>query len=329
MTLGLDYSGGRLTGAQIRAAGYGFVVRYLENGLGSGRVNLTPSEFANLRADGVHVALVWESQANRAAVGGAAGRQDAQAAAAAAHAVGADGWPIYFAVDFDVPDYAPNTSNALSKLGPVGAYFVGVRDVLPPERVGVYGGYYAVSRALDAGLASLAWQTVAWSGGQLDPRVHLVQRAGYVTVAGVQCDVNEQRKDYFGQAAALAAAVTTTTGVDEMTSYIVKLSSADSAGNYALCATQDGPVIHGCSWSNAKATIAKQNGGGLTGLTDSEWADREATSNAVKAAAKALAGGLPAGGGAAGASKQDVADVVDAALGSLHANTTTSFSVGN
>jgi hypothetical protein len=197
--LGLDYSGGRPGGAAIYAAGYRFVVRYLENGLGSGRVNLNAAEVANLHANGIAVALVWESQANRAMQGRAAGAADAAAADRAAKASGVAGLPIYFAIDFDIPDYAPTATSPRAKLGACGDYFDGVATMLPHNRIGVYGGYWAVRRTLDAGLATWAWQTVAWSGGQTDPRIHLYQRAGYVTIAGVQCDVNETRQRQFGQ----------------------------------------------------------------------------------------------------------------------------------
>jgi hypothetical protein len=200
--LGLDYSGGRPSGAAVARAGYGFVVRYLVNGL-SGRVDLSADEVSDMQANGVAVALTWErkiiGQPDRATEGHGAGVADAQAAVAQANGVGLPDNPIYFCVDFDIPDYSPGNPSARAKLGPVGDYFEGVLSVLPRERVGVYGGFYAVSRALDAGLAEWAWQTVAWSGGQEDPRIHLFQRVGTVTVDGVDCDVNEARKDDFGQ----------------------------------------------------------------------------------------------------------------------------------
>jgi hypothetical protein len=200
--LGLDYSQGRPSGAQVVAARYGFVVRYLDNGL-SGRTNLSATEVNDMHGNGVAVAMVWErkiiGQPDRATEGHAAGVADAQSAQAQAVNVGLPDNPIYFAVDFDIPDYAPGNNTARAKLGPVGDYFDGVLSVLPLTRVGIYGGFYAVSRALDAGLADWAWQTAAWSGGQEDARIHLFQRVGTVTVGGVGCDVNEARKDNFGQ----------------------------------------------------------------------------------------------------------------------------------
>jgi hypothetical protein len=197
--LGLDYSGGRPSGAAVARASYGFVARYLPNGLTSPRVNVSAAEVADMHANGVAVALVWESLANRAAQGRAAGVADATMAIAQAKVVGLPNSPIYFAVDFDIPDYSPSATSPRAKLGPVGDYFDGVASVLEHARIGVYGGYWAVRRCLDAGLASWAWQTAAWSGGQVDPRIHLFQRIGYVVVDGVQCDVNEARQNNFGQ----------------------------------------------------------------------------------------------------------------------------------
>lgn len=196
--LGLDYSAGRPLGAAVYAAGYRFVARYLANGL-SGRFDLTAAEVADMRSHLVDVVMVWEMQANRATAGRAAGVADATAAAMQARAVGLDGWPIYFAVDFDIPDYSPAATSPRAKLGPVGDYLDGAASVLGHARTGVYGGYWAVSRALDAGLAAWGWQTAAWSGGHVDPRIHLFQRIGAVRVGGVDCDVNEARQSAFGQ----------------------------------------------------------------------------------------------------------------------------------
>lgn len=199
---GLDFSGGRPRGSAIKQAGYGFVIRYLDNGL-SGRVNLIAAEVQDLNANGVAVAVVWErkiiGQPDRATAGWDAGVADARAADVQATKVGLAGWPIYMAVDFDIPDYAPGNVDPRAKLGPVGDYLAGALSVLGMGRMGVYGGFYAVSRALDAGLVEWAWQTMAWSGGQVDKRAHVIQLIGSVYVDGVECDLNESKQDAFGQ----------------------------------------------------------------------------------------------------------------------------------
>jgi hypothetical protein len=61
-----------------------------------------------------------------------------------------------------------------------------------------------VTRALDAGVVTYAWQTEAWSGGNIDSRVNIVQRnsLGYTWVDGVECDVDEAHTADYGQWAA-------------------------------------------------------------------------------------------------------------------------------
>jgi hypothetical protein len=94
--------------------------------------------------------------------------------------------PIYFSADWDTTDgYQVGIND----------YCRGAASVIGQENVGVYGGYWSVSRALDAGVARWAWQTVAWSGSNRDPRINIMQRndLGYAYVAGVQCDIDEAK----------------------------------------------------------------------------------------------------------------------------------------
>lgn len=294
--LGLDYSGGRPAGRAVAAAGYGFVARYLPNGLSSGRVNLSAAEVADMHAAGVAVVMVWESQANRAATGRAAGVADATYALAQAAVVGLPGVPIYFAVDFDLPDYSPAATSPLAKLGPVGEYFVGVVSVLGLARTGVYGGYWAVRRCLDAGLASWAWQTVAWSGGNIDPRIHLYQRAGYVTVDGVQCDVNEARQQQFGQGPARPTPITTE---DDMPFWV-----RDSKGD-TLC-IYDGRMVANVDGSQLPSgALVWDVGDNVFASFAAKEAERAASAAALAAlpakldAVQAALKTLPSGGGVA------------------------------
>ncbi|MBB5897284.1 hypothetical protein BJ998_008543 [Kutzneria kofuensis] len=261
-------------------------MRYLDNGL-SGRANLTAAEAADLRAAGVAVALVWErkllNQPDRATEGRAAGVADARAAVAQADACGLAGWPIYMAIDFDIPDYAPGSSDPRAKLGPCGEYLAGAMSVLGRGRTGVYGGFYAVSRALDSGLATYGWQTAAWSGGQVDPRIHLFQRVGAITVDGVECDVNEARKSDFGQQDGAGAP-----GGNDMA---VFLKNVDVPGLYA---TQDGPLVNGVREEVGAATLKAWPGASCEiGLSDEEFTDRVNKSKAIEGLAAAIEG-LPA-----------------------------------
>lgn len=295
--LGLDYSAGRPSGAAIIRAGYRFVVRYLPNGL-SGRVNLTAAEAAGLRAAGVAVALVWERKLNgqpdRATEGYAAGAADARAADAAAVACGLDGFPIYMAIDFDIPDYAPKSPDPHAKLGPVGDYLAGAASVLGRTRTGVYGGFYAVSRAIDAGLVSLAWQTVAWSGGNVDPRVHLLQRLGRVVIDGIDCDTNESRQTYFGQGPASTPASAPTREDDDMWKFLVDDATVQGDGSYMRCAELlPTAELIGTTWDDIAAKVAEAKAGGapasVRGLKTTVFDDYERNSNAHKAATANLA----------------------------------------
>jgi len=120
-------------------------------------------------AAGVKSFLFFEDAAGNAARGYAQGRADAMFAHASANSLGMPVWaPIIATVDFDVPDYAPGSDDPKAKLGPAGEYLHGWCDTIGAGRVAVYGDYYVVSRAIAAGVASYAVQTVAWSGGQVD-----------------------------------------------------------------------------------------------------------------------------------------------------------------
>lgn len=208
VTQGLDYAGGVIAGADIIAAGYSFACRYLAPGGASlPAKQLQPSEAANLTASGVGIVSNWESTGIDAEQGFSAGVGDAQAAQAQHALCGApDDRPIYFSLDWDEDP---------SQDAVVDAYFQGVASVISLARTGVYGGYWIVKRLFDAGLVTWGWQTEAWSsdpdnlgpddsygdGSYLDPRAQVFQRndAGYVTVGGVQCDLNLAQAADFGQ----------------------------------------------------------------------------------------------------------------------------------
>jgi hypothetical protein len=192
--LGLDYAGGRPSGADLAAAGVTFVCRYVADG---GRdlpeKLLDAEEASNLRANGRQIVINFESD-GRMDGGFALGVADARTALANYLAAGGPPNPvIYFSVDYDAPAQDQEKIND---------YLRGAASVLGgPQFVGIYGGYWVVKRALDAGVCHFAWQTEAWSGGNVDPRINILQRnsLGYMNVDGVQCDYDEAHTDYFGQ----------------------------------------------------------------------------------------------------------------------------------
>lgn len=197
MILGLDYAGGRPSPGAITGGGFAFVVRYLsDGGPGLPGKQLLPDEAAALRAAGVDIVSNWETTADRMRAGFAAGAADAQAALAQVLACGGrPDRPIYFSADWDVAEEDQPS---------IDAYLQGAGTVIGPEWIGIYGGYWPLSRALDHGSARWAWQTGAWSGDNRDSRANMFQRNGFATVDGVQCDVNEALTVDYGQWSATA-----------------------------------------------------------------------------------------------------------------------------
>jgi hypothetical protein len=186
---GVDYAWGRPGTAALKRAGVKFVCRYLSHDT-TGK-NLTRSEADQLSRAGIWIAVVWESTAKRALSGHAAGVADANAAEKLADACGIpDERPIYFAVDFDA---------TAGQQAAINSYLDGAASVLGRSRVGLYGGYYVVKRALDAHKATWAWQTYAWSGGHWDGRAQIQQYSNDHVINGVGVDYDRAVKDDYGQ----------------------------------------------------------------------------------------------------------------------------------
>jgi hypothetical protein len=197
----LDYSFVRFTGAQLHDLGASAVCRYLTvvNDSTRGKL-LTRAEAEQLSAAGIGIVSNFEFKATDATGGYGKGKEyGALGLAQHGQAGGPSGRPIYFSVDWDVPDYAPGLPNtpehALAKLGPIADYFRGINEqVGGPQLTGAYGGYWAIKRLFEAGLVHWGWQTSAWSGGQWYPSATLRQkeyRGSY--------DVNYTDADDFGQ----------------------------------------------------------------------------------------------------------------------------------
>jgi len=148
------------------------------------------AEKASLLSAGLSIVLVKEEGSSHMLGGKSAGVADAQHADAVAKALGMPGIPIYFACDFDA---TPGNQTAINN------YLDGAASVIGRERVGIYGGFYPVKRALDAGKAKFAWQTYAWSGGQWDQRAHIRQTLNGAKVDGASVDIDTSEKDDFGQ----------------------------------------------------------------------------------------------------------------------------------
>lgn len=188
MTEGVDYSWGRPGVSAIAAAGKSFVVRYLTFTGDTGK-GLLPAELAELRSAGLDVAVVWQNGKTQTLAGADGGVRDAGLADAALAALGMQGWPVYFAVDFDASP---------AQLDVVEQYLRGAASVIGSARVGVYGGYRTLDRCNRNGTAAWFWQTIAWSDG-LHPAAHLYQHTVNVQLNGAAVDLDRAIRGEFGQ----------------------------------------------------------------------------------------------------------------------------------
>jgi len=174
---GIDYAWGNPDIAALKGAGVRFVMRYVSHDPGK---DLDSAELRALHAHGIKAGLVFESAANRALDGYAAGVTDAKYAKARATSLGLK-VPIYFGVDFDANDAQKPT---------ITKYLGGAVSVLGKDRVGVYGSYYVVRYCVNLEVCDWFWQTYAWSGGLIHPDAHILQYRNGMTLAGVSCDYN-------------------------------------------------------------------------------------------------------------------------------------------
>lgn len=184
--LGIDCAGRPGGVAVAKFSPYSLICRYLSDGGASlpGK-KLLPDEAADYLANDVAIVSNWETYANRAREGYDAGHSDAINAWNQHKACGGpDNVVVYFSVDYDAPE---------SDQAGINAYFQACVDYLGVQSVGVYGGYWVCKRVKEAFPGVHIWQTKAWSGSNEHPEANLLQRIGFVTVGGVECDVNEIR----------------------------------------------------------------------------------------------------------------------------------------
>jgi hypothetical protein len=149
----IDYAWTRPSPAAIAAAGYKGVVRYLST---DPTKNLSQAEAQALGVVGLGVRCAWETTATRATAGGGAGYDDASAANSQADSLGyPSDVPLFYAVDEEVD---PNS---------VKAYFLGAQSAgLRPVKG--YGDAAICDALAEWGFGNDHWQTVAWSGGEVD-----------------------------------------------------------------------------------------------------------------------------------------------------------------
>ncbi len=188
MVKGLDYAWGKPGAKNIKEDGFRFVCRYLSRNMSK---NIRASEVKDLHDNGIKIVLIWKTTELRPLAGFEAGKQDAAKAKELADDIGfPEDRPIYFACDYDFIEKEQPRLNE---------YFRGVATILPLERIGIYGGYYVVKRILNADLATYSWQSSAFSAYKKEPRIHIKQIKYNYKINGVDCEINESRKDDYGQ----------------------------------------------------------------------------------------------------------------------------------
>ena len=185
----IDYSTARPSIATLKAHGVTAAGRYIGwdsvPGFTSIGKNITKAEAEHLLAAGIEIFLAFEYAKDAALRGHAQGLKDGELASSQLREIGAPPhMGVYYAVDFDLKDYAPASKDPRKKLGPVADYFDGIHAAKPAHMVNGYGGYWTVMRLMDAGLIHDAWQASAWSprnpdgSVKFDPRAVLRQQLG-------------------------------------------------------------------------------------------------------------------------------------------------------
>lgn len=172
------------TAAALRAAGYAFVGRYLVPATGTLKWKaLTKAEAELITGAGLRLLTVWETTADRAKGGAAAGLIDGRKAKACAEAIGMPrSGAIYFAVDYDA---------GAKDMEAVAAYLIAAEQECRPYEAGVYGGYKVIEAAKAYFACTHFWQCVAWSYGKKSPALQVYQAQWDKQICGVRVDVNE------------------------------------------------------------------------------------------------------------------------------------------
>lgn len=183
---GLDYSARRLTGKQVRAAGYTFVNRYLWFP-GQRWPALTDVEYRDMVANDVEVHAIYEQNTNDPAGGFDGGVRMARQAVESARACGLpSGTTIFMCADAWLTTHGIPVSTAM-------AFLDGARSVIDPAGyvLGAYGFADFIYAAQDGGHADRFWLCGAESG--VRNGIHMYQwNNGRVHVDGLECDLNKQ-----------------------------------------------------------------------------------------------------------------------------------------
>lgn len=171
------------TAAALKSAGIAAVGRYLGFKTQVWSKTLTPDELTAIKAAGLSVFLIWESNPTNAGYFSySKGLSDAKLALEEAAALGAPtSTAIYFTVDFDAQS---------NDLAAIIEYFRGVRAGLGDQYpVGVYGSYTVLQALRGSSSApDKYYQTYAWSSGLVYSGNDIYQYLNEVTLQGIAVD---------------------------------------------------------------------------------------------------------------------------------------------
>ncbi|MDO4607328.1 MAG: DUF1906 domain-containing protein [Bowdeniella nasicola] len=202
----IDFSGVPPSAQAVRAAGYAGAVRYISpprEPWMKGKP-ATAAEVSDYKAHALDTAFVWQygGASNPDAMRGArGGEDDAKAADEQLKLIKRTGYPVFFAVDFDI---------TLDQWNSVAVhYFRAACKVLGRERVGIYGHSRVCDWAREDGVIGsagggkyLMWQTAAWAQprGHVHPAAVLYQHTHNVSgPGGTKIDINDVLHTYWGQ----------------------------------------------------------------------------------------------------------------------------------
>lgn len=186
----LDYSVGRPDPNSIKRAGYVGVMRYISAAGGINK-DIYASEFHALRAAGLSVGFVYENSASWMLGGYQDGRDAAKRFRNRVRRFHTDAEPVlYLGADWNAFEWQQDA---------IDRCLDGAASVIGRRRTGIYGGYWPLSRAMDAGKATYGWQTVAWSGSNRYDGAHLLQNEYGIWIDGVNCDSNDVLNPSWGQ----------------------------------------------------------------------------------------------------------------------------------
>lgn len=185
---GIDESWGYADPAEARRAGVQVVSGYLSNDPSK---NWNAGKVKAYHAAGIAVLLNWEAQAGAPLNGAGQGRADATEAVRQARALFAavgsrpgNRPVIYFSCDRDINS---------GQFPVIDAYYLAAAGVCHAAGFGVgcYGEADLVHHLAVAGITDAEWQTLAWSGGRVDPAADFYQSSINNTVGGASVDFDE------------------------------------------------------------------------------------------------------------------------------------------